>query len=198
MRKYIALWTLLSAFILGTSAFAAEQIELDCINMPGCCTFSCVMIDLDCCGCECGSGSLWAEFLDREGTVLGTASFDGHWCNRETYGQLDVPVDADAVCSIRLVKEDDSVVVTWGSLRILCEDNCSCGKWKKVWKGDLWCWERVPEPVMEEPVAEVPPPARPTPPPVAKKPEPRHDFSYFPDAQPEPEDEEVMIVIGNG
>ena len=198
MIKRLIILALLAMSSLGTTAFAAEQIELNCVNMPGCCTITCVKIDLDCCGSYCSTGALWAEFLDREGTILGTASFDGNWCNRESYGQLDTPVNSSDVCAIRLVKEDDCVIVTWGSLRVMCDDACSC-KWYKVWKGDLWCWEPIPEPAMEEPQAELPPPVKKTPPVVARKPEPRPDFSYFPPAQPEPEpDHEVLIVIGRG
>lgn len=201
MRKTVYLGALLSLclFMLGSTAWAAEQIDLDCIKMPRCCTFTCVMIDAECCGCYGDSGLLMAEFLDRSGEVLGTATFDGNWCYCESTAMLDTPVDSSDVCSIRLVKENDDVMVTWASLRVFCDDSCSCGKWYKVFKGDLWCWERVPEPVKEEPVAEVPKPEKKTPPPpVAKKPEPRPDFSYFPPQQPEPEDTEVMIVIGNG
>ncbi|MEZ5339204.1 MAG: hypothetical protein R3F46_13215 [bacterium] len=199
MRRFVSILSLLCILAWGSAARAAEQIDLRCIKMPRCCTFTCVMIDAECCGCYGASGALMAEFLDRQGNVLGTATFNGNWCRCETTAQLDTPVDANDVCSIRLVKEDDNVMVTWASLRVFCDDSCRCGKWYKVFKGELWCWDSVPEPVMEEPRAEVPVPVKKTPPPaVAKKPEPRHDFSYFPPQQPEPEDTEVLIVIGNG
>lgn len=199
MIKRMIVLALLAMLTLGTAAWAGEQIELNCVNMPGCCTFSCVRIDVECCGCYGASGLLMAEFLDRGGNVLGTATFDGDWCRCETTATLDTPVNSGDVCSIRLVKEDDSVIVTWASLRVYCDDSCRCGKWYMAWKGDLWCWEPIPEPAMEEPQAKLPPPIKKTPPVVARKPEPRPDFSYFPEPQPEPEpDHEVLVVIGNG
>ena len=201
VRKTLSIWVLLCLLALGSAASAAEQIDLNCVKMQRCCTISCVKIDLECCGCYGASGALWAEFLDRSGNVLGTATFNGNWCRCETTATLDNPVNSSEVCSVRLVKEDDSVIVTWGSLRVFCEGNCDCGKWKMAWKGDLWCWEPVPEPVMDEPVAVVPPAPvkKPAPPVVAKKPEPKHDFSYFPpQKEEEPQDEEVIVVIGNG
>jgi hypothetical protein len=195
MHKRIAILIVLAAVLLGTTAWAGEQIDLYCLKLPGCCQITCVTIDLECCGCGNGQGPLLAEFRDCKGAVLGTATFT-NWCCGETSGMLDKPVDSNAVNSIRLIKQDDNTIVTWATIRVYCGDNC-CGKWKKIFKGDLWCWDQIPAP---KPVVEqAPPPAPPAeePPYVAPEPEDKPDFSNFPEPQPEPEPE-VIVVPGNG
>lgn len=196
MRKLVAILTMAFILLGGASAWAGERITLDCIDMPGCCTFTCVMIDVKCCGGGYGSGPLLAEFLSPQGAVLGTATFTGNWCCGETYGQTDKPVNSNEVCSIRLVKpQDDCTTITWASLRVLCGDECH-SKWHKVFKGNLWCWETIP-PVV--PPAAAPPPPPPPPPaePPAVEPEPEKvpEFAPPPDTEPEPE---VIVVPGRG
>ncbi len=156
MHKRIAMLLVLVVTLLSTTAWAAEQIDLNCLKMPGCCQITCVTIDLECCGCDYGKTPLLAEFRGCKGEVLGTATFTGDWCCGETSGRLDKPVNSDDVYSIRLIKQDDDVTITWASIRVYCGDNC-CGKWKKIFKGDLWCWERIPAP---KPVVEQAPAAR--------------------------------------
>jgi hypothetical protein len=195
MRKIVAILAMAFILLSGASAWAGERITLDCINMPGCCTITCAMIDLDCCGCGNGNGPLLAEFLSPKGEVLGTATFAQGWCCGETYGQLDKPVNSNDVCSIRLVKpQDDCTVAKWASLRVRCGDEC-CSKWHKVFKGDLWCWETIP--VEQKAVTPPPPPPPPPAEPPAVEPEPETipEFAPPPDSETEPE---VIVVPGRG
>lgn len=197
MRNVLSMLAIVGLLVFSTAAYAGEQYMLDCVDMPSCCMITCAVIDVDCCECDWPASPLVAEFLDSAGNVLGTASFGGNWCcGEETYAELDKPVDADAVCAVRLVKQDDNVTVTWASLKVFCGDEC-WGKWYKVFKGDLWCWEPIPA------VAPPPPPAPPAEPPVvtpppapapAPKPEPRFEM---PEEQPAPEPE-VIVVPGRG
>jgi hypothetical protein len=198
MRKYVALFAVVAVLLWGGSALAGERIELNCIDMPWCCTFTCVMIDVDCCGYGCPTGPLMAEFLNGTGEVLGTATFTGNWCDDESFGQTDKPVEAAQVCSIRLVKpDDDCIPVTWASLKVYCGDNC-CGKWYKVFKGDLWCWQPIPAPIPEPvPVPAVVEKTTPAPKPEPQteaQPEPQFEM---PAEQPAPEPE-VIVVPGRG
>jgi hypothetical protein len=90
---------------------------------------------------------MWIQFLGVDDNVLGTAELAPGWCNDcgEIYAETDTPVNADDVCSVRLVVEDGAECCpTWMSLRVLCDDNCGCGDWEKVFKGCIWCWSRVP------------------------------------------------------
>ena len=195
MRNLVAALVLVVSLALSATAWGAEQTTLYCTHMPSCCIITCVQIDLECCGCGGPTGPLLAEFLDAEGVVLGTATFTGDWCDCESIATLDKPVDANLVCSVRLVKEDDAIVVTWAKLKVYCGDEC-WGKWYKVFKGDL-CWEPVPAPApMPEPPAPpvmAPPVEKPQ---VAPKPEPKYEM---PEKEPEPEPEpEVIQVPGRG
>ncbi|MDQ3024440.1 MAG: hypothetical protein M3R04_08675 [bacterium] len=176
--------------VWSTAAQAAVETYLDCPNIPGCCTFSCVLIDVDCnddCGCACSAkGPLFVDFLDVDNRVLGSARFEGDWCCGQSEAILDQPVNSEDVCAVRVVKADEDCEICWMSLFVLCEDNCTCGKWKKVWKGEPCGWNQIveeapaPEPAPEPEPAPIPrpvpppPPAplpRPLPPPPAPEPE---------------------------
>ena len=198
MRYLVLVLLLAGSMLFGAQAWASEQTTLYCINMPWCCQFNCAMIDVECCGCGQGSGPLLAEFLDANSAVLGTATFTGDWCCGDTYGQLDKPVDANAVCSIRLVKPTDcGVVITWASLRVYCGDQC-CGKWHKVFKGDIWCWQPVPAPAAEPAPLPAEPPQVVTPveePSTGWEPQPEPESEPAPEPEPEPE---VIQVPGRG
>jgi hypothetical protein len=197
MRKYLAVLLVLAVLAFGTAAWADEQLVLGCLDMPYCCQISCVKIDVNCCGYGCNNGPLRAEFLNMKGEILGTAVFSCNWCNEESVASLDKPVNASDVCSVRLVKpNNDCQSVTWASLKVFCGTECG-GKWKKVFKGDLWCWEPVPAPKPAPVVEDTPPPAPPAEAPPAVEPEPKPDFSSFPEPTPEPEPE-VILVPGNG
>jgi hypothetical protein len=194
MRKMVAVLAIAGFLALGSAAWAGQQISLDCIHMPGCCEITCVSIDVECCGCENGNGPLLVQFLDCEGSVLGTATFECGWCYGNNIGQLDTPVNANGVASVRLVKpEDDTTAVTWASLKVYCGDECH-GKWFKVFKGDLWCWETIPA----APAA-VPPPPPPPPAPVVEPPKSEWVPEPAPEPEPEPKPEpEVIVVPGRG
>lgn len=195
MHKKLAGLLVLGLLLLGTTAWAGEQVDLYCLKLPGCCQITCVTLDLECCGCSMGKSPLVAEFRGCKNEVLGTATFAGDWCCGETTAMLDKPVNSEDVYYIRLIKQDDDVTVTWASVRVYCGDAC-CGKWKKIFKGDL-CWEMIPapKPVVEQ--APPPPPPAEEPPAVEPEPEPRPDFSQFPEPEPEPEPE-VIVVPGKG
>jgi hypothetical protein len=181
MRNLVVAFVLVVSLAFTATAWGAEQTTLYCTHMPTCCTITCAMIDSDICGYGCPTAPLVAEFLDGEGMVLGTATFTDNWANTESYAELDKPVDANLVCSVRLTKEDECITITWAKLKVYCGDEC-WGKWYKVFKGDL-CWE--PMMVAPEPVPAPPAPPVVTPPVAKPKPEPK----------PEPE---VIQVPGRG
>lgn len=199
MRNLIAV--LIAAIVMSwsSSVLAEEMTTLACINMPWCCEFSCVMVDIDC-KCYCPTNDpLWVDFLGRDGAVLGSFEVPNYcWQCYEYTAMLDKAVNASDVCSIRLRKPDNACDCIWMSLKVYCGDGCS-GKWYKVFKGDVWCWQPVPVPAPApepepEVVVETPPP-----PPVDtgwEKPEPDHDYTYFPPA--EEVEEEVIVVEGRG
>lgn len=196
MRKTIFSVLLLVCLFAG-AAWADEQTILYCVDMPYCCEFSCIMADFECDYCCPSESPLRVEFLDRTKAVLGTAEFGPGWCYYcdEMVAHLDTAVNSSAVCYVRLIKADSDCSCFWMSLRVFCDDPCSCGKWYLVYKGDVWCWEKVPvpAPVPEPEVAVEPPPVVvPDAPPPA---EPKPDFDYFPEPAPEPE---IIIVEGRG
>jgi hypothetical protein len=195
MRNLIVALVLVVSLAISATAWGAEQTTLYCTHMPTCCTITCAMIDIDICGDGCPTAPLLAEFLDDQGNVLGTATFTGNWAGGESYSELDKPVDADLVCSVRLIKEDECITVTWAKLKVYCGDEC-WGKWYKVFKGDL-CWEPVvvpaPEPVPAPPAPPVmaPPVEKPR---AEPKPEPKYEMpAEEPEAEPE-----VIQVPGRG
>jgi hypothetical protein len=200
MHKKIACGLAILVLLWAGAAFAEETTTLYCIDTPWCCSFTCVMVDIDC-KCYCPSnGPLTVEFLGRDGAVLGSFEVPNYCCLcDEYYATLDTAVNAQDVCSIRLRKPDEACECFWMALKVLCGDPCCRGKWYKVFKGDVWCWQPVPAPQpAPEPEPEVtvvvPPPADTgweTP-----APEPQHDFDYFPPEQEE--EEEVMVVEGRG
>lgn len=199
MHKKITCVLALLVMLWAGSAFAEETTTLYCIEMPWCCEFSCVVVDIDC-KCYCPSnGPLTVEFLGRDGAVLGSFEVPNYCCLcDEYYATLGNTVNSADVCSIRLRKPDEACDCFWMSIKVLCADPCCCGKWKKVFKGDVWCWQPVP---VEPPPAPEPEPeiaVEPPPPDTGWEtpPEPEHDFDYFPPE--EEEEEEVMVVEGRG
>ena len=194
MKKLVFIAVVLAA-LAATQAWAAEEYIDIYPCMPGCCTFDCVSLDLECSWCCDSSGMLTVEFLDMQQNVLGSAQVR-NWCCGEVIGRLDNPVNAWDVCTIRLRKDAGSCCVCWASIRVLCGDPCCCAKWKKVFKGDLWCWQPVP---VAKPAPAPEPAPEPAPAPVAKTepapaPEPQQSYDYFPPAQ----EEETMVVEGRG
>jgi len=198
MHKKIAIGLVVLAMLWAGTALAEETTTLYCINMPWCCEFTCVMVDIDC-KCYCPSnGPLGVEFLGRDGAVLGSFEVPNYCCLCDEYiATMGTAVNAADVCSIRLTKPDEACECFWMSLKVFCGDRCCGGKWHKVFKGDVWCWQPVPvelPPAPEPEMAMEPPPAETsweTP-----APEPAHDFDYFPPVQEE--EEEVMVVEGRG
>jgi hypothetical protein len=189
----------LAVSLWATAAQAAVETYLDCPNIPRCCTMTCVLIDVKCaddCGCECAAKApLFIDFLDEAGKVLGSARFEGDWCCGQSEAMLDNPVDSELVCAVRVVKADEDCEICWMSLFAMCQGECDCGKWTKVWKGEPCGWNRIEEPVAAPAPAPAPAPEpapRPTPPPPpapAPRPTP---------PPPAPEPEEVIETPGFG
>jgi hypothetical protein len=194
MKKLLVL-VVMFAILAACQAFAAEESITVYPCMPGCCTFDCVQIDLTCGYCCDSATPLTIEFLDGKQNVLGLGSIV-NWCCDAVVVKLDKAVDSNLVCAIRLTKDAESCCVSWACIRVLCGTPCTCGKWLKVFKGDLWCWEPVKAaaPATEPaPVETAPAPAA-----VAKvtpAPKAQHDFDYFP---PQGESKETMKVEGRG
>jgi hypothetical protein len=130
-------------------ALAAEQATLDCLKAPGCCEFTCITLDLTCCGCGQAAAPLTVEFLGCKADVLGTATVTGDWCCGLSTATTDKPVNTNDVYSIRLTNGDDNTVITWAAIWVNCQ-TCGCGKLKKIFKGDIYCWQPLAK------VAEVP------------------------------------------
>jgi len=200
MRKLIWIVCLAGMLTFAGAAMAEETTSLYCICMPYCCEFDCVMVDIDCKCCCPSNAPLTIEFLGRDGVVLGTAVVPNYCCLCDEYQvRTNQKVNAGEVCSIRLRKADNACDCIWLSLRVYCSDPCSCcGKWHKVFKGDVWCWQPVPvvAPPVEPPVVEMPAPAPAPVPVVTPAPEPEHDYTYFPPE--EEETPEVIVVEGRG
>lgn len=141
MRNLLVTVLIVLAVTWAGAAAAEEATTLSCVNMPWCCEFSCVVVDIDC-NCYCPDDSpLKVEFLGRDGEVLGWFEVPGYCflCD-EYYATMDAAVKADDVCSIRLRKPDGACDCLWMSLKVYCGDDC-CGKWYTVWKGDVWYWQ---------------------------------------------------------
>jgi len=137
------------ATIMATTAFAAqESVELYVCN-PGCCEFTCVLVDVECCGWCNDTAPLTVEFLGTDGVVLGTAIIDDQWCNGcsdEHFATLDGPVASQDVCKIRVTKTiDDCCSIEWMSIKAMCDMGCCRSKWTKLWKGNPYCWTPVAE-----------------------------------------------------
>ncbi len=135
------------ATLMVTSAFAdQESVTLD-ICEPGCCEFTCVLVDVECCGYCDDNGSLTVEFLAADGGVLGTAVIDEQWCNGctdEHFATLDAPVASQDIVGIRVTKDvSDCCFINWMSVKGMCELDCNKSKWNMLWKGDVWWWEAV-------------------------------------------------------
>lgn len=197
MKKLLVLVIVCAVLAVG-QAWAAEEFITVYPCMPGCCTFDGVMLDAKCSGCCDSSTPLFVEFLDMQQNVLGTAMFT-NWCCGEIAARVDKPVDSNQVCSIRLRKDVNSCCVSWASIRVLCGNPCKCPKWKMAYKGDLWCWQPVPETKPAPAPAPMPEPA-PAPAPAPKTepapaPEPQQSFDYFP---PQEEEHETLTVEGRG
>lgn len=199
MRNLITVLIAVVVITWAGLAQAEEMTTLYCIDMPWCCEFSCVMVDIDC-KCYCPTNDpMWVEFLSRDGAVLGSFEVPNYCCLCDEYTAMVSPaVNASDVCSIRLRKPDNACDCLWMSLRVYCGDGC-CGKWKKVFKGDVWCWQPVPvvEP-MPEPEPEI---VVDMPPPLPEdtgweQPAPQDEYDYFPPE--EAVEEEVLIVEGRG
>lgn len=136
------------ALLFAGQALAADEytVVYPCIDY--CCTFECVSIDPDCTWCCSTDNPLHVEFLDYEDNVLGTAVFTGDWCCGQSTAMTDQPVNSQDICKIRVSKSADDCSICWMSIRAFCDERCSCGKWRMLWKGDVWCWEMVPEPTV--------------------------------------------------
>jgi hypothetical protein len=195
MKKLLVL-VVVFAILAACQAFAAQESITVYPCMPGCCTFDCVQIDLTCGYCCDSATPLTIEFLDGKQNVLGTGSIV-NWCCDAVVARLDKSVDSNQVCAIRLTKDAEGCCVSWASIRVLCGGPCTCGKWVKVFKGDLWCWEPVkeaaPAPAPEPEAAPAPAPVHETAP--APAPEPEQSFEYFP---PQEDSHETMTVEGRG
>lgn len=193
MRLALTTFVVAVALSLGV-ALAAQTTTLDCIKMPACCEFNCVMMDAVYCGCT--TGPITVEFLGCDGAVLGTAMLNKADCDEYFTGSTDKTVNSNDVYSIRLTNENDESTITWAAIWVNCMV-CDCGKWKKVFKGDIWCWQPVPVPAPKQ-EAIVPPPAPPAytppppPPPAEEKP------VYMPPPPPEQPEKEVEVVEGRG
>ena len=142
MRKSIFVIAFMA--VLATTAFAAqESVELNVCNL-GCCEFTCIIIDVECCGWCNDSNPLTVEFLGFDGEVLGSATIDAQWCNgcyNGHFATLDTPVATQDICKIRVTKTaDDCCAITWMSIKGLCELPCCKSKWTMLWKGDSFWW----------------------------------------------------------
>jgi hypothetical protein len=199
MRKVVFAIALMVGLMWATAAQAAVETYLDCPNIPACCTMTCVLIDVDCnddCGCACeAKAPLFVDFLDEAGKVLGSARFEGDWCCGQSEALLDNPVNSELVCAVRVVKSEEDCEICWMSLFVMCEDECNCGKWTKVWKGTPCEWMAIVEPAPAPAPEPMPEPApRPTPPPPpAPAPRPLPPPPPAPEPEPEP-----IVVEGNG
>jgi hypothetical protein len=199
MRKVVFAIALAVGLVWATAAQAAVETYLDCPRLPQCGTITCVLLDIKCaqnecdpCGCE-PKGPLFVDFLDADNKVLGSARIEGDWCSCQSEAQLDNPVNAEDVCAVRIVKADEDCDICWLSLFGRLEDECTCGKWWKIWKGTPCEWNRIEEPApAPEPAPEPPPAPRPTPPPP---PAPAPRPTPPPPPAPEPE---VIEEPGNG
>ncbi len=194
--KKLLVFVVLVAALAASQAWAAEEYLDIYPCMPGCCTFECIMVDFTCGYCCDSSTPLTIEFLDMQQNVLGTAQVR-NWCCGEVTAHLDQPVDSNMVCTIRLRKETGSCCVSWASIRVLCENQCDCPKWKMAYKGDLWCWQPVPaaKPAPAPELEPAPAPAAVAETEPAPAPEPEQSFDYFPPAE---EEKETMNVEGRG
>jgi len=146
MRNALVVLVLALGIGFATSAFAAEEMVVYPCMKP-CCEFTCLELDTDCDCCCDANEPLTVEFLDYEENVLGTGVFDAGWCGPcgPYFTKLDKAVNSGDVCMIRFVKADEDCSCFWLSLKVLCEDPCTCGKWRMAWKGDVWCWTPVKE-----------------------------------------------------
>ena len=202
MRKLFFVVALLAGLVWATAAQAAVETYLDCPNIPGCGTITCVMVAIKCdngcdpcnrCGCQ-PKGPLFIDFLDQDQKVLGSGKIEGDWCSCASEAELDNPVDTSQVCSVRVVKADEDcdicALVLWGNLTNEC--SCSCGKWWKIWKGSPCEWNQIVE---EAPAPPPPPPAPPAPAPV---PPPPPAPAPRPLPPPPPAPEPIPVVPGNG
>lgn len=144
MRKALFAMLIVLGLGIATAASAAEEMVVyPCLD--ACCDFTCLVLDTDCdCWCD-AKEPLTVEFLDCEKNVLGTGVFEAGWCGScgPFYATLDKAVSTNDVYSIRFIKGDEDCSCFWLSLKIFCDDECSCGKWKMAWKGDVWCWTPV-------------------------------------------------------
>lgn len=191
----LALTTVVVAVALSLGvALAAQTTTLDCIKMPACCEFNCIMMDVDFCGCT--TGPLTVEFLACDGAVLGTTTLAKGDCDEYWTGSLDKTVNSNDVYSIRLTNADDASTITWAAIWVNCMQ-CDCGKWKKVFKGNIWCWEPVAAPA-PEPMAAMPPePPAPVYNPPPAPPAPMPELKREPPKMEEPK-KEVIEVEGRG
>src|ERR1041384_5474420 len=115
MRKTVFTLLVLASVLWAAVAWAgAVQTNLDCPRTRCCGTYTCVKLDVKCnrdCCCDCqAKHPLYVDFLSEDNRVLGSAKFDADWCSRCNRNcleaQLDNPVNAGDVCSLRLVKSD--------------------------------------------------------------------------------------------
>jgi len=141
--RFVLVALVLGLSLAGTAQAAEKYIDVyPC--MDPCCTFSSICIDVECCGMCCDVHPMTVQFMGADGNVLGTAVVDDDWCNGcsdQSYADLDNEVNSGDVCFIRLSSDfDDCCTADWAAIKVLCKDPCTCGKWMKAWKGDLWCW----------------------------------------------------------
>ena len=143
--RFVLVALVLGLSLAGTAQAAEKFIDLS-VCMDPCCTFTCMTIDLECCGYCCEVNPMTVEFMGRDGNVLGTAVIEDYCggCADESYAQFDNAIDSGEVCFIRLTSDfDDCCIADWAAIKVFCDDPCDCGKWKTAWKGDLRCWTTV-------------------------------------------------------
>jgi hypothetical protein len=186
MKKAVVGLLLLLGLTWATAAFADQETTVGCLNFKGCCTFTQVQAEFKCDCCGQGSSPLKIEFYDCSNTLLASGQFDADWCGSccPMTITLDNPVCVSDIDSIRFVKADGDASYVKAVICVLCESqcSCSCGKWKKLWKGWLECWSDVPVPPAPAP----PPPPAPAPPPMVTPPPPPPPAPPAPAPAPEP------------
>ncbi len=145
MRKLV-LTSLMAIVVLwaGIANAGTEVAMLDLCN-PGCCEFTCITVDVECCGWCADTAPLKVEFLGRDGAVLGMTMIEDQWCDGCVdvhFAQLDAPVELSDVCTIKVTAEmDDCCYIEWMAIKVLCQEPCCKSSWRTAWKGDIWWWD---------------------------------------------------------